>query len=109
MTGNNHYTPEVLLDYLIKEFRVKNDAHLAVRLDVAAPVISKIRHQQLPVGPTMLLRMHEESLLSVKELRALMNDFRPNFSCQGMANRKYPRNLHAPSKLLTDLEINKLT
>jgi hypothetical protein len=104
-----NYTPEALLNDLIKKFQLKNDAQLAAKLDVAAPVISKIRHHQLPVGPTMLLRMHEESCLSIKELRALMGDFRPSFSCHGMVNRKYPRDLHAPSKPLTDLEIDKLT
>jgi hypothetical protein len=28
---------------------------------VAPPVISKIRHNTLPIGATLLLRMHEES------------------------------------------------
>jgi hypothetical protein len=35
-------------------------------------VISKIRHNTLPIGATILLRMHEESDLSISELRALM-------------------------------------
>jgi hypothetical protein len=39
---------------------------------VAPPVISKIRHNTLPIGATILLRMHEESDFSITELRALM-------------------------------------
>jgi hypothetical protein len=39
---------------------------------VAPPVISKIRHNTLPIGATILLRMHEVSDFSIRELRALM-------------------------------------
>jgi hypothetical protein len=35
-------------------------------------VISKIRHNTLPIGATILLRMHEVSDFSIRELRALM-------------------------------------
>jgi hypothetical protein len=35
-------------------------------------VISKIRHSTLPIGATILLRMHEISNYSIRELRALM-------------------------------------
>jgi hypothetical protein len=35
-------------------------------------VISKIRHNTLPIGATILLRMHEVSDYSIRELRALM-------------------------------------
>lgn len=39
---------------------------------MAPPVISKIRHATLPIGATLLIRMHEESDFSIGELRALM-------------------------------------
>ena len=66
------YNPNRLLDTLIENLRLKNDAALSRALEVAPPVISKIRHNTLPIGATILLRMHEISDFSIRELRALM-------------------------------------
>lgn len=74
-----HYDPDHLLDTLLKRLELKNDKALAARLDISAPVISKIRHRILPVGSTILIRMHEISDISIKELRALMGDHRARF------------------------------
>jgi len=70
------YNPNRLLDELIERLNLKNDAALARALSIAPPVISKIRHGHLPVGPSVLIRMHEESGLSIRELRDLMGDRR---------------------------------
>jgi hypothetical protein len=43
-------------------------------LEVAPPVISKIRHRKLPIGASLLIRMHEVTELSIKDLRGLMGD-----------------------------------
>lgn len=75
-----NYDPNNLIDALIKQLGIKNDAALSRRLEVAPPVISKIRHKILPVGPNLLIRMHEESGLSIREIRALMGDRRRKFS-----------------------------
>jgi len=66
------YDPNRVLDAIISKLRLKNDAALSRLLEVAPPVISKIRHQTLPIGATLLLRMHEESEFSIRELRELM-------------------------------------
>ena len=66
------YDPNRVLDAIISKLRLKNDAALARILEVAPPVISKIRHNTLPIGATILLRMHEVSEYSIGELRALM-------------------------------------
>jgi hypothetical protein len=58
------YDPNRVLDAIIRKLRLKNE--------VAPPVISKIRHNTLPIGATILLRMHEVSDYSIRELRALM-------------------------------------
>lgn len=83
---NNHpllerseYDPNHLLDSLIERLALKNDAALSRSLEVAPPVISKIRHRKLPVGASLLIRMHEVSDLSIKELRSLMGDRREKF------------------------------
>ena len=66
------YDPNNLLDTLIKQLHLKNDAALSRALEVAPPVISKIRHRRLPVGAPLLIRMHEISDVSIKDLRGLM-------------------------------------
>ena len=66
------YDPNRVLDAIIDKLRLKNDAALSRVLEVAPPVISKIRHNTLPIGATILLRMHEVSDFSIRELRALM-------------------------------------
>jgi len=73
------YDPNNLLDSLIEKLHLKNDAALSRALEVAPPVISKIRHRRLPVGASLLLRMHEVSDLSIRELRILMGDRREKF------------------------------
>lgn len=73
------YDPNTLLDEIIKQLRIRNDAALSRALEVAPPVISKIRHLRLPVGASMLIRMHEVTDISIKDLRALMGDRRAKF------------------------------
>ncbi|MDL2355376.1 MAG: hypothetical protein QFF03_08975 [Pseudomonadota bacterium] len=68
------YNPDNLLDALIAKLHLKNDAALSRALEVAPPVISKIRHRTLPIGATILLRMHEVSDFSIRELKALMGN-----------------------------------
>jgi hypothetical protein len=73
------YNPDNLLDTLIQRLHLKNDAALSRALEVAPPVISKIRHRRLPVGASLLIRMYEISDMSIKELRELMGDRRAKF------------------------------
>lgn len=78
-TEHVNYNPERLLDTLIKKLHLKNDAALSRALEVAPPIVSKLRNRRLPVGATILIRMHEASDISIKELRALMGDTRDHF------------------------------
>jgi hypothetical protein len=73
------YDPDNLLGSLIGKLNLKNDAALSRALEVAPPVISKIRHRRLPVGASLLIRMHEVTDLSIKDLRLLMGDRRNKF------------------------------
>lgn len=66
------YDPNRVLDAIIEKLSLKNDAALSRALEVAPPVISKIRHRTLPIGATILLRMHEVSEFSIRELKSLM-------------------------------------
>ncbi len=74
-----NYDPNRLLDHLIDVLDLKNDAALARLLDVAPPVISKIRHFRLAIGPSLLIRMHEVSDITIAQLRLLMGDRRGKF------------------------------
>lgn len=76
---STQYDPDNLLGSLITKMNLKNDAALSRALEVAPPVISKIRHRRLPVGASLLIRMHEVTNLSIQELRALMGDRRGKF------------------------------
>src|SRR6476619_5930019 len=73
------YDPDNLLASIIGRLKLKNDAALSRALEVAPPVISKIRHRRLPVGASLLIRMHEVTDLSIRELRVLMGDRREKF------------------------------
>ncbi len=68
VTRNNQF-----IDTLIKVMSLRNDAALSRVLEVAPPVISKIRHGQLDVGPTLLIGAHEESGLSIKQMKSILN------------------------------------
>lgn len=74
-----HYNPDYLLESLIKKLHLKNDAALSRALEVSPPVISKIRHRRLPVTGSLLIRMHEVTALSIKDLQKLLGDRRNKF------------------------------
>ncbi len=67
-----NYNPNYLLDEIIRKLDLKNDAALSRVLEVAPPVISKIRHNTLPIGATILIRMHEVTDFSIRELREML-------------------------------------
>lgn len=73
------YDPDRLLNGLIDKLKLKNDAALSRALGVYPNAISKIRCRRLPVGASILIRMHEISNLSIGELRTLMGDRRQKF------------------------------
>lgn len=78
-TSQEGYDPNRLLDGMLERLKLKNDAALSRALEVAPPVISKIRHRRLPVGASILLRMHEVSDLSVTQLREMLGDRRGKY------------------------------
>lgn len=83
MTNENQhdvqYDPDVLLNEIVKQLGLKNDAGLSRVLEIAPPVISKIRHRRLGIGASLLIRMHEATNISITDLRALMGDRRKKF------------------------------
>lgn len=68
------YNPNYLLDFVIEKLNLKNDAALARTLGITPPVLSRIRHGKFPIGATILIAIHEETGMRVRELRHLMGD-----------------------------------
>jgi plasmid maintenance system antidote protein VapI len=58
-----------LLDVIIKEFALKNDAQLAKKLGVKPSRISKMRHGTLPVNDMFILRVYDNTGWSIERIR----------------------------------------
>jgi plasmid maintenance system antidote protein VapI len=71
MAHGNPATPHPLIDAVLKRQKIATDAALANAINVAPPVLSKVRKGKLPVGPSLILRLHETFDMPVKEIRAL--------------------------------------
>ena len=89
-----NYNPDNLLDTLMNRLHYKNDAALSRALEVAPPVISKIRHRRVPVGASLLIRMHEISNLSIQELRGYMGDRRAKYRISPQQFKPHPGTAH---------------
>lgn len=63
--------PHTLLDAVIKAANLKNDAELSRALLVAPPVISHIRNGRMGIGAVMIIRIHELTGITVKEIKEL--------------------------------------
>jgi len=61
-----------LLDMLLDRGSLKNDAALSRALEVAPPVISKIRHNKLPFGAALQIKVMRVFGLSLSELDAAL-------------------------------------
>jgi hypothetical protein len=70
----NAVNSNALLDKALKLTHLKNDAALSRALEVAPPVLSKIRHGRLPVGATLLIALHEITGMSIAEMKDILND-----------------------------------
>jgi hypothetical protein len=79
MSSTSTYDPNNLLDTLKNILHLKNDAALSRMLEVAPPIISKIRHNRLPISASLLIRIHETTALSVADLQGIMGDRRTKF------------------------------
>jgi hypothetical protein len=90
LASQESYNPNHLLDILLGKMQLKNDAALSRMLEVAPPVISKIRHHRLPVGASLLIRMHEVTGMSIRELRDLMGDRRTKYRLSDAQGRPKP-------------------
>ena len=64
--------PHKLLDALIAEHQLSNDAALGRFLGIAKPIISKIRNKKLPVTAERILQIHDVTGWDVKHIKDLL-------------------------------------
>lgn len=67
----SRHTVAHMLDVVIEQQNLKNDAALARLLQVAPPIISKARNEVQPLGSSLLVKLHELTGKSTKEIKAL--------------------------------------
>lgn len=60
------------IDAILAKGRIKNDAELSRLLEMAPPVISKLRHGRMPVGATVLIAINEVTDIPVREMKAML-------------------------------------
>lgn len=69
---NINYNPNGLLDEVMRRQGLKNDAALSIALEVAPPVVSKLRHHRLMVGSSLIVRMLDREIMTLAEIRAFV-------------------------------------
>lgn len=70
------YNPGHLFDILGERYSIKTDVKLGILLGVGNPSICKIRRRIQPISGSLLIRIHEVTGLSIRELKDLMGDRR---------------------------------
>jgi hypothetical protein len=60
-----------MLDTVLELLQLKNDAALSRAIAVPPPVISKVRNEVQPLGSRLLVKLHEATGMSTKEIKAL--------------------------------------
>lgn len=61
-----------LLDFVLEKMHLKNDAALSRLLEVAPPVISKIRHNKLRISAGQMIKLHDVTGMSIVEIRTYL-------------------------------------
>ncbi len=64
--------PSALLDHIIDQNSLKNDAALSRYLGIAPPVVSKMRHGTLSFGAVHIIRLHELTGWSIAQIKAYL-------------------------------------
>ena len=61
-----------LFNKMARDFRLKNDAAVAKFLDLAPPVVSKIRNGKLEVGSTVVIRVMRATGWNLDDVEAFL-------------------------------------
>jgi plasmid maintenance system antidote protein VapI len=61
----------VILDELQKQFEIKNDRQLAIKLGVDAPTISRVRTGKAKVSAELMIAIHKTFGLSIADIEEM--------------------------------------
>ncbi|AXA91143.1 hypothetical protein [Massilia sp. YMA4] len=70
------YDPARLFDLLRQRLQLHSDKALAKALQIAPPLLTRLRHRGLPLSGSLLLRIQDVSGIAVDELRRVLGDRR---------------------------------
>jgi hypothetical protein len=82
MTGHHisdMFDPNRLFDALLDQLDLENDEALSHALHVEPYLVKRIREHQLPLDPSLLIRINEVSGINMRELRQIMGDRRAEY------------------------------
>ena len=85
------YNPAFLLDEMKERLKLRSDFELSRALGVGPPMISKVRHRKMPLGASMLIRIHEVTGVQITVLRDLAGDRRKKTRTSHIAWTRYGR------------------
>ncbi len=64
--------PHPLFDRILEVYKLKNDAALSRLLQIPPSNLSRYRSRVLPVGPNVILRVHDATGWSIKRIKGLI-------------------------------------
>ncbi len=70
----NLYLGHPLLDFLKKEYKLKNDAALAKALGIKPPTISKLRANRQTMSAEMKIIIHKKTGMSIADIESFLGE-----------------------------------
>ncbi len=70
------YDPERLFDTLRQRLQLHSDKALAKLLQIAPPLLARLRQSGVPVSGSLLMRIHDATGIAIDELRRVLGDRR---------------------------------
>lgn len=68
------YLGHPLLDFLKKEYKLKNDAALAKALGIKPPTISKLRANRQTMSAEMKIIIHKKTGMSIADIESFLGE-----------------------------------
>jgi plasmid maintenance system antidote protein VapI len=68
------YLAHPLLDFLKKEYKLKNDAALAKALGIKPPTVSKIRADRQNISAEMKIIIHKKTGMSIADIESFLGE-----------------------------------
>ena len=68
------YLAHPLLDFLKKEYKLKNDAALAKALGIKPPTVSKLRANRQNISAEMKIIIHKKTGMSIADIEEFLGE-----------------------------------